>query len=155
MTPEQLTTLKAALLAATAPTVVAALTAGDHITLENWCNTATTTLAWNTEATSRDMFEAMDVAKYDNITQAGKREAWRIMLDFAPVDFSRSKNRKAVQDIWGDTDSVAVLQAMRRPATNVELLMGSTDATTNTVTAKKLNWVGTVSYTEIGEALSS
>jgi hypothetical protein len=154
MTPDQLTTLKAGLQASTVPAVIAAVSAGDTATLEAWCNTATATKAWNPAASGIDLYEEMDITKFDNIS-AGKRDAYRLMMDFAPVDFGRAKARKALQDIWGNTDSIALLQAMQRFATNGELLMGATDATTNTVTAKKLSFTGSISYSDIGLALSS
>jgi hypothetical protein len=103
---------------------------------------------------SADLFDAMDVTKFDGLS-AGKRDAWRLMLDFAPIDFTKIKTRKGVQDVWGDTDSVAVLQACRRKATVAEVTLGGETKTTNTVSALKLNWEGTLSYTDVGIALNA
>ena len=99
------------------------------------------------------LFEAGDVTKFDGLS-AGKRDSWKLLLEFAPIDFARNKMRKAVTDIWGNTDSVAVLQACTRKATNAEKYLGGNSATENTVTALKLNWTGTISYSEIGEILN-
>lgn len=153
LTDTQLQTLAAGLRASTDPTVVAALALRDDVILSNWCNAASTQDAWNERVSGLDLFEATDVTKFDGLT-AGKRDAWRLLLTYAPCDFSRQKNRKAAQDVWGNTDSVAVLQACTRKATNAEKILGGTDATTNTVTAWKLNVTGSVAINEVSSALN-
>ena len=102
---------------------------------------------------SRDLFEATDVTKFDAVNP-GKRDAWRLLLEFAPINFSRQKMRKAVPDVWGTTDAVAVLQACTRKATRGEVYLGGADATTNTVTAKKLNYIGNISLDDVSNALN-
>lgn len=154
LTETQETTLAVALKAETNPTVVAALAIRNDVALAEWCNALSTTDAWNDTMTSGLLFEASDITKFDGLT-AGKRDAWRMMLDFAPVDMSRQKNRKAVQDVWGNTDSVAVLQACTRKATNAEKYLGGTSATTNTVAALRLNWTGTLSHGDVSHALNT
>jgi hypothetical protein len=104
--------------------------------------------------TAQALFEDSDITKFDGLT-AGKRDAWRMMLDFAPIDCSKQKNRKAVQDVWGNTDSVVVLQACRRKATRGEVYLGGNSATTNTVTATKLNWEGSLSINDIATAINN
>lgn len=153
LTNAQLQTLATALRAETDPGVVAALAARDDFTLTSWVNTASAIIAWNTTMAKRDLFEATDVTKFDGLT-TGKRDAWKLLLDNSPIDMSRQKMRKAVQDTWGNTDSIAVLQACTRFATNGEVYLGSADATTNTVTAKKLNFTGTISITDVSSALN-
>ncbi len=153
MTDAEMQTLAAALRAENNAGVVAAMAVRNDTYLTQWCNTAGSTYCWNNAMVARDMFEDSDVTKFDNLT-AGKRDAWRMMLDFAPIDFSRTKNRKAVQDVWGSSDSVAVLEACRRKATNGEMYMGSSDATTNTVTAKKLTRPGYISLDDVSNSLN-
>lgn len=153
LTDAQMTTLAAGIRASTDPTVVAALAIRNDVALTAWCNAASAQDAWAQDVTGAALFEQTDVAKFDNLT-AGKRDAWRLMLDFAPVDFARNKNRKAVEDIWGATDSVAVLQSLTRKATNAEQILGGTSATSNTVTAWKLNYAGSVGITEVSTALN-
>lgn len=150
----QMQTLATALRAEQDATVVAALAIRNDVVLTEWCNSLSTVDAWNQAVSSRDMFEAMNITKFDNVT-AGKRDAWRVMLDFAPIDFTRQKMRKAVEDVWGAADGVAVLQAFVRKATRAEKYLGGTDATTNTVTAKKLNYTGTVSLDDVSNALNA
>lgn len=147
-----------ALRASQNATVVAALAIRDDVTLAAFCNSASNSNAWNDAMSGRDLFEATDITKFDNLT-AGKRDAWRLMLSFAPIDMSRAKNRKAVNDSWGGAaDAVTVLQACLRKATNVEIMItpdiAGNQATTNTVVGVKLNWTGAIALNEVSDALN-
>ena len=153
LTDTQKQALAAALRAETDAGVVAMMAIRNDVGLAEWCNAASTVDAWQPEMTNRLLFEAGDVTKFDGLS-AGKRDSWKLLLEFAPIDFARNKMRKAVTDIWGNTDSVAVLQACTRKATNAEKYLGGNSATENTVTALKLKWTGTTSYSEIGEILN-
>ena len=153
LTDAQMQTLATALRGEQNAAVIAAMVIRDDVTLTSWVNAASATSAWNTTMSKRDLFEATDVTKFDGLT-AGKREAWRLMLDNSPIDMSRQKMRKAVQDSWGNADSIAVLQACTRFATNGEVYLGSSDQVTNTVTAKKLNFAGTISLTDVSQSLN-
>lgn len=154
LTSTQKATIRTAIFAETDPAVVAARegeTRHDAF-IDEWLNANSTQDAWVTAADKRTLFEAMTVAKFDTLT-AGKRDAWVLMLDNAPVDFSRNKNRNAVDDIWA-ADAAGVLANLVRKATRAEQILGGTSATNSTVTAWKLNWTGTVSRTEVGEILN-
>lgn len=153
LTDAQKATLATYLRASVNPTLAPLVTARNDVGIAAWLNTATATDAWQPSVTRAMHFEATDVAKYDNLT-AGKRDAWRLMQDNAPLDLSRNKLRKATLDVWGVTDSVSVLQAFVRKATNGELVFGGNDDTTNTVTAKKLDVPGTISQPEVSDALN-
>ena len=153
MTEAQQQALATALRAETDAGVVAMMAIRNDVWLAEWCNAASAVNAWQPAMTNRLLFEAGDVTKFDGLS-AGKRDSWKLLLEFAPIDFSRNKMRKAVTDIWGNTDSVAVLQACTRKATNAENYLGGNSATENTVTALKLKWTGTTSYSEIGEILN-
>lgn len=153
LTETQKQTLASALRAETSQTVIAALTIRNDVALAEWCNAASAQDAWNPSMTGKLLFEASDIGKFDNLT-SGKRDAWRMMLDFQPLDFARKKLRKAVVDTWGTTDSVAVLQACTRKATNAEIYFGGAVATENTVSALKLNWFGILNYNEISDVLN-
>lgn len=154
LTDTQKQTLAAALRAETNQTAIEALAIRNDVALAEWCNAASAVDAWQPAMTNSMLFEATVVAKFDGLT-AGKRDAWRLMLDFAPVDFTRNKMRKAVTDTWGNTDSVAVLQACVRKATNAERYFGGTSATENTVTAWKLNWSGSISLDDVSNSLNA
>lgn len=153
MTEAQQQALATALRAETDAGVVAAMAIRNDVYLAEWCNAASAVDAWQSAMTNRLLFEAGDVTKFDGLS-SGKRDSWKLLLEFAPIDFARNKMRKAVTDIWGNTDSVAVLQACTRKATNAENYLGGNSATENTVTALKLKWTGTTSYSEIGEILN-
>ena len=153
LTDTQLQTLAAGIRAETNQACVDALAIRNDVAMTEWVNGSSTQDAWNPSMTSSLLFEATDVAKFDGLT-AGKRDAWRLMLDFAPVDMARNKLRKAVVDAWGNQDSVAVLQACTRKATNGEKYLGGTSATENTVTAWKLNVPGNIGMNEISTALN-
>jgi len=153
LTNTQIQTLATALRTETNPTVVAAMEIRNDVGLAEWCNAASVVDVWQPVMSNRLLFEAGDVTKFDGLS-AGKRDSWKLLLEFAPIDFARNKMRKAVTDIWGNTDSVAVLQACTRKATNAENYLGGNSATENTVTALKLKWTGTTSYSEIGEILN-
>lgn len=153
LTNTQIQTLATALRTETNPTVVAAMEIRNDVGLAEWCNAASVVDVWQPAMTNRLLFEAGDVTKFDGLS-AGKRDSWKLLLEFAPIDFSRNKMRKAVTDIWGNTDSVAVLQACTRKATNAENYLGGNSATENTVTALKLKWTGTLSHSEISDVLN-
>ena len=152
MTDAQLQTLAQSLRAETDPGVVAALSIRDDYTLMLWCNGASTQDAW-AEVDGRTLFELMTITSFDSLT-AGKRAAWELMLSYAPLDFGRKKYRDAMPDIWGSAPSVTMLQGCTRKATRAEAYLGGSAATTNTVTALKLNAPGQVSVNEISDALN-
>ena len=151
----RLTSVKNYILASMDPDVISARTDATRNDgfLWNWLNSPSAVVAWAENVNSRTLFEAMDVTKFDGLT-AGKREAWRMMLDFTPLDFGTLKNRKAIQDQWGSADSVSILQAVTRFATHFEAAIGGNDATTNTVTAKKLLLTGLISLDDVSAALN-
>lgn len=154
LTDIQKTTLATALKAETDANVVAAMAIRNDVFLCGWCNASSAQNAWQNQMTSRDLFEAMDVTLFDGLT-AGKRDAWRLLLDYAPIDMAKFANRKAVIDVWGTTNAVAVLNACTRKATNGEVYLGGTSATSQTVTALKLNYTGMIGLTEMSQALNA
>lgn len=158
LTTAQETAIVDALKLETAPNVVTALANRDDVFLTNWLNgNATATNAWRKDVTSRDLFEAMDVTKFDALT-AGKRDAWRLMLDFQPIDFTRSKNRRAVTDVWGATDGAPILTDCTRRTSRVELYLTAdipaNQSTTGGVVGLNLTWHGPITLNELSMALN-
>lgn len=152
LTTAQLQALKAAIQAE--PNVAAALAAGNMVAIADYYNGASASNAWRA-APRDDMYGAMQISSFDNLT-AGKRDAWRMVLDYAPTDFRKAKFRKAVTDIWGATEAASVLTGCAvRAATRAELLFGGTDRTESTVTAKVLNVEGLLTYSDVVQALGS
>lgn len=153
MTEQQKQTLAAALRAETDPSVVAALAIRNDVALMNWCNANSATDAWMASADSRTIFEAMNITKFDTLT-AGKRDAYRLMIENAPLNFGRNNIRNAVVDIWGASDSVAVLQAVLEKARHAEVYLGGSTKTTNTVAGLDRNYYGAVALNDVSEALN-
>ena len=154
MTPEQKQTLAAALRAETDPVAADHVANRRDVQIAEWCNAASSVNAWKSSMPARDLFEATDVTKFDNLT-AGKRESWSRLERFAPIDFSRNKMRAAVKDVWGVTDAPVVMANCTRTATNAEAYLGGKSATESGVTALKLNWTGTLSHPEISDILNN
>jgi len=154
LTDTQLTTLGAAMMAETDPVFLARIP-GDDMWVTQWVNTETANDAWHNGCAKRELFESTNVTKFDNLT-AGKRDAWKLMLDNAPIDMTRQPMRKAIIDIWGSVDSASVLQSCLKKATRGEMYLGSsTVATSNpTVSALKLNYQGAISLNEVSMALN-
>ena len=153
MTDEQLQTLAAAIRAETNQACVDALAIRNDVAMEQWVNAASAQSAWNPSMSGVALFEATDVTKFDGLV-AGKREAWKLMLQFAPINFGKQKFRKAVTDAWGATDSKVILTNCTRLATNGEKYLGGAVATENTISAWKLNFSGNIPIGEISNALN-
>jgi hypothetical protein len=157
LTTTQKQTLAAALRAETDPTIAGptgALAIRNDVAIAAWCNGAhPSQKAWKAIASRRDLFEAMQVTKFDGITQ-GKRDAYVVMMDNTPIDFGRNAMRSAVVDVWGNTDSVAVLTALTESATRGEVYIGGTSKTTNTVAALDRAALGPYDLNEISDALN-
>lgn len=155
LTTAQETTLAAHIRANQSAEVVAALAIRNDMELARLYNLASATDAWQSNMSGRDLFEATDITKYDNITKTGKREAWRMMLDFAPIDFTRQKYRKVCTDVWEvAAEATAVLQACTRKATVAEKALGGNSASTGGVSALKLNFEGALSTDDVSYALN-
>lgn len=153
LTDPQLQTLASALRAEIDANVVNYLANRMDVQLAEWCNTASASDAWNQAMTGSMLFEATNVVKFDTLT-AGKRASWDLMLRYSPLDMGRNKLRMAVIDVWGTTDSVAVLQACTRKATNGEKYLGATSVTANTVAALKLTVPGSISVNDVSQSLN-
>lgn len=154
LTESQLQTLAAGIRAETNQSCVDALAIRNDVAMTEWVNGPSTQDAWNPAMTGNLLFEATNVVKFDGLA-AGKRDSWKLMLDFTPLDMGRNKLRLAVVDVWGPTDSVAVLQACTRKATNGEKYLGGNSVTENSVTALKLTVPGYIGMDEIAKALNT
>jgi hypothetical protein len=132
--------LAAAIRANTVPAIVAALAARDDDTIRDYYNVLTSTSVWREAVTREELFEMMPITVFDGIT-AGKREAWKLMLEQAstnPLDFGKAKLRAAVRDIWPTVNGDDILNSCTRKATRCELLYGGTVETSGAVSATDL-----------------
>jgi hypothetical protein len=149
MTPQQLATLKTAIIAdATAGPM---RNAGDTVGLLAWCNGVSAVLAWLPSVQPQVADEAATYTAFDGIV-AGKRDSWRIFLMF-PRDFSKNKIRNWITDVWGNSTAgsiaEAILQAGTQLATNAQAALGGTTRTTGSVAALSLNFTGLVSQADV------
>ena len=151
MTPAQLATLKAAIIAD--PTAGPIRASGDTYSLVAWCNAASTTLAWRSAVPPQESDEAATYTSYDSLVQ-GKRDSWQIFLMF-PRNFTKGKIRSWITDVWGNATASsvaeAVLQAGTAFATNAEAVFGGTQKTTGTVVAIQRTWEGMVSMSDAAQ----
>ena len=157
LTITQRATLKAALQAETNADVVYAMSIrGDTWLCSNWLNVATDTNAWATSVAKSDIIEASPMTLYDGLTQ-GKRDEWRLVLDhISQFDASKQINRDVIVDSWGTASrSVPILQACLTKANRLEVYLGGSNATTNTVTGLVRAYVGTISVNELSEILNA
>jgi hypothetical protein len=158
LTDTQLATLKAAILASpdNAITSLAAIRDDTTLTIELNSKYNPTTKAWITSQPSSESDDAPDYTVFDGLT-AGKRDSWALFLAY-PRDFTRSKVRKWVTDIWGAataaSSSEAILQTATRNITKFEFMFGVTASTTGTVTGGKLTLEGPVTMQDVGAALN-
>jgi hypothetical protein len=148
--------LKAAIAAETDSAFVALRDSGQTGALANWYNEPSTTDAWMVGASAMVLDEGADYAAFDSVV-AGKRDAWKLFLTYAPRDMSKNKMRKVVTDVWGNAVAASVaesvLQGCLEKAKKGELVFGTTSATTGTVTGVKRNWVGSLTNDDIIKAL--
>lgn len=160
LTNGQQQTLATALRASADATVIAALAVRNDVALTAWCNaTASPAVkAWREDVDPRDIDEATPWSNFDNITQAGKRDSWGYLLRYSR-NFSKSKVRKWVTDVWGNatagSDAEKILTGCATEnMSNGEVIFGGTDDITGTVTAKKRNVLGPFSLDDVSNALN-
>ena len=149
LTPDNIQTLKAWVAASTDPAIVDARTRGatyDLMLLLN-AKATPTTKAWSAEVTAQTLDEGADYAAFDSVA-AGKRDAWRLFLDYAPRDMSKQKLRKVVADVWGNATAGSVAESIltgcTENATVAQVAIGGSTASTGTVSALKRDFAGAV-----------
>lgn len=147
LSQSQLTTLRAFVAASSIPAIVSARASGSTFELQKALNDVASpvTKAWDQNVSRATLFDAMNITAYDTLS-AGKRDAWALMMDNAPLDFAKNAIRKAVTDIWGTAaDAQAILNAATENATVAQVAIGGSTATTATVAALKRDFDGVVS----------
>ena len=163
MDAQQLQTLKAAILAETDPTFVEARTNGQTPLMTAFYNglASPAVKAWRTAVPPEESDEATPWANFDTITIAAKRDSYLHAFMRYPRDYSRLAVRKWITDVWGNatvgSNAATILtDAGLRSITRAEAVLGgSATATTNSVSAIKLAWVGPLTDADIGMALEA
>lgn len=153
MTNDQMVTFAAHIRSNTDAAVVAALSERRDDVVAAWYNDYSITLAWRTDVPKQDLFEAMNLATFDTVS-AGKRDAWGIVLDAAPIDATRNKLRKGILDIFSSKDATTMLTACTEYVRQFELVFGGAERTTGEVTAVVRNLIGSVSVNEVSKVLN-
>jgi len=114
------------------------------------------TKAWATSVSADVLDDAPDYSTFDTIA-AGKRDSWGFLLARSR-DFTRSKTRKWITDIWGNatagSNAEAILQAALVNATGAEVAIGGTVVSTGTVSGLKRDYIGGISVGEVNALMS-
>lgn len=162
MTPEQLSTLKAAILAETDVDFVGYRTNGQTTLMAAWFNVEANPAikAWRTSVPPEDSDEATPWANFDSIAQAGKRDSFLHAFMRYPRNYARGAVRKWITDVWGNATvgsnagTILITAGQRNITRGEAVLGGSTQASTNAVSALKLAWEGSITDVDISAALA-
>lgn len=162
MTPQQLATLKADILASTNPAIVAALANGDSGSIANAYNedASPAFTVWKTSVTQDEIMQnGFDWVRVDNLS-VGKARIWEWLFDNQSntINPSKANVRLGIDETWkGTTADLAVRAAVyvhcKRAASVFEKLFATgtgSDATPATMAIE-----GPVSVNDISEALAS
>ena len=141
LTPAQLTTLKAAILAETNAELVEYRQQGAVGAMADWYNqpTAPGFIVWRTSVAQDEIMQnGFDWTRVDNLS-VGKARVWEWMFDNGNKSFNPSKPnvRAGVDQVWvGTAADLAVRAAVyvhcKRPATRGEALYATGTGTTAT-----------------------
>lgn len=162
LTDAQLIVFSVAMRANTDPAVVEAVAIGNATYLVEYYNTVASPAvkAWRTSVQPEETDEATPWAVFSDIAKAGQRDSWLHGFMRFPRDYSRGPVRKWLTDVWGNattgSNAEAILvSAGQRNITRAESVLGGNNiATTNQVSALKLQWEGEVTIDDVGRALS-
>lgn len=158
LTPAQEATIRTAILAE--PALASALAVRDDQTIAAYCNADASPVqkAWRNVYPSADLFQTAVLTEYI-ARSAAERQAFDLLMSVGVVDASRGKIRNAIADIFsGGTNSTSrglILNDMTRNATWCEQKLGGTNATTDTVSAWRLNYSGTLTPSQISSILNA
>lgn len=170
ITPEQRTTLKAAILAQTDPEFVTYRDGNNFVQMTMWLNSPVTPTeaAWDEKCSMSKLDELANYAQFNPASLATDLECskliatlavWQLFISGIPSQMERdmrlSKNRGVIIDCFGNNaSSRAVLTATTRPKTRAEKILGNgTSATTATITANVLTWIGPLSPGDVVDAV--
>lgn len=157
MTPSQLITLKAAIIADAVAAPLRLL--GDTASLLAWCNGASTTSAWRTKVNGSEVYDAHKPVEYI-ARSAAERSAFDLMVGAGRVhDFGIAAKRNGVADIFsGATNNnsrTLIFAVAQEFATNAQMTLsgtnvsvGGTTAMAETVTAFKRTCTDQVTQAE-------
>ena len=157
MTPAQLITLKAAIIADPVAGPIRLL--GDTAALLSWCNGASATSAWRTKVGGGEVYDAHKPVEYIN-RSAAERSAFDLMAGQTRThDFGVGAKRNGVADIFSgatnNTSRTLIFTVAQEFATNAQMTLGGANASVGgtgvmaeVVTAFKRTWTDQVSQAE-------
>lgn len=160
MTPAQLQTLKAAILAETTPAFVSLRQANDEQGMADWYNVVGTFVAWLSSVT-RDAVtvEGFDWTQVDNLT-TGQARIWDLLFDTQSraINAGEAGKRAAISECWkGTAAKVAVatfvLSRCKRFATRGERVFAA--GTGSDASPGVLTFEGSLTAQDISDALRS
>ncbi len=142
-----------ALVAQADGAAVKALEVGDDVGLAAYLNGPSDTTAWPASVSRAALQAVTDIAAFAALSD-GFRDAWRMLLDSAPLDLTSEKTRADIAAIWRD-GADAMLAALVVPATRAEVLIGGEAASAGAVSALVRAEIGSVDIASIGKALNT
>lgn len=160
MTPQELTSLRAALLADTDPSVQAAVSARNDTEVARLYNLPSTFIVWR-DNVSQDaiMGNGFDWVRVDNLT-IGKARIWEWLFanPTRSINPSKANVRAAIAECWKGTAAdlavqAAVLGHCKRPATFAERVF-ATGTGTDVTPGLLGSFVGNVTIDDVGRALN-
>lgn len=155
MTPQQLTTLKAAILAETDAGFVAARAANNETAMAAFYNGASTFVAWKSSVTIRETGEAFNGSEWAGMTSANHTRLQSVAQYLATYNPTKPDVRAMFNDIWsgaGGTNTRAALLALwKRFATRGERVFAT--GTGSDGSPGVLVFEGTITAQDISDAL--
>ena len=156
LTPAQETTLRTAILAE--PALAQAVAIRNDPAIADYCNTATTQKAWKTSYSDNDLFDVTDINVYI-ARSVPERQAYDLLITIGDIDPSKASIRSGIVNIFsgagGAAQRAAILNDMTRFATWAEQKLGGVNATTDTVTAWRLNYSGPITASHVSTILNA
>lgn len=169
ITDPQITTLKAAILAETDSEFVVYRDGGNAGQMAMWLNSPVSPQedVWNEKCSMRDLDELANYSQFDPTTVVleldvhklvARLAVWQLFISGFPQSMERDmrsvKNRGVIIDVFGNNaSSRAMLTAATRPKTRAEKILGNgSSATTATIQANVLTWIGPLSPDDVVNA---
>lgn len=159
MTPAQLTTLKAAILAETAPAFVALRNGNETGQMADWFNVASTFVAWRTNVTRDEMTaEGFDWTQVDNLT-TGQARIWDLLFDNQQraMNAGDAGKRAGLAECWKGTAAKLAVGAFALSKCKRAINRGEKVFATGTGTDASpgvLTFEGQISNGDIADALA-
>lgn len=163
MTPEQLTTLKAAILAETDAEFVAARDAGNNSQMLAWFNAAAAPefVVWRTNVSRSEIQDdgAFNWTVVDNLSTGSKYRIWEWMFSnsSSAINASKANIRAGIAACWVGNAQLLAVQAMvlakcKRAATKAEKLFAT--GTGSTASPAVMDVEGQISIDDIRAAVA-